>query len=364
MDNLLIWMGIAICIVQSAIFSGLNLAYFSISKMELQIEVAKGNRNASCVISLRKDPNFLLATVLWGNVAVNTLLALLSESVLTGVLAFVFSTVIITIFGEIIPQSYFSRHALRVGSFLSPLLRLYQIILYPVAKPTAILLNRWIGPEAVYFYKEKDIGELIKLHMNSTKTEIEKVEGQGALNFLSLDDVPLIHEGEPIDPDSIVKLVFSGNRPVFPEIVPDVSDKFLRRIHRSGKKWIVIVDSDGEPKLVMDSDEFIRDILFNFDDFNPYRHCHRPIIERHSDAKIGDIISRLKVCPSHILDDVVDEDVILLWGKEKRIITGADILGRLLRGIVRNPKIDDQLLYNNCSYHHNDYLCFRNLENF
>jgi len=34
-------------------------------------------------------------------------------------------------------------------------------------------------------------------------------------------------------------------------------------------------------------------------------------------------------------DDVVDKDIILYWGKkEKRIITGADLLGRLLRGIV------------------------------
>jgi metal transporter CNNM len=33
---------------------------------------------------------------------------------------------------------------------------------------------------------------------------------------------------------------------------------------------------------------------------------------------------------------VVDEDLILLWtDAEKRIITGADILGRLLRGITR-----------------------------
>ena len=35
-------------------------------------------------------------------------------------------------------------------------------------------------------------------------------------------------------------------------------------------------------------------------------------------------------------DDVIDEDIILLWGEEKKVITGSDILGRLLRGIVRN----------------------------
>ena len=343
MDDLIVWMGIAVCITQSAIFSGLNLAFFTISKMELQIEVIKNNRDAIRVLSLRDNSNFLLATILWGNVGVNVLLALLSGSVLAGVLAFFFSTVIITIFGEIIPQAYFSRNALRVGALLSPLLRFYQILLFPVAKPTALFLDRWIGPEAVSFYREKDIRELIKIHMHSSKTEIEKVEGQGALNFLSLDDLPLSREGEPIDPGSVLKLDFDGKKPVFPEIAPDVSDEFLRKINFSGMKWIVIVDQDGEPRLVMDSDEFIRDLLFNPYKFNPYLHCHRPIIERRPEAKIGDIISRLRVSPRHLQDDVIDDDVILLWAEEeKRVITGADILGRLLRGIVRNPRTDGQ----------------------
>jgi metal transporter CNNM len=31
---------------------------------------------------------------------------------------------------------------------------------------------------------------------------------------------------------------------------------------------------------------------------------------------------------------VIDNDHILIWGEQKRIITGADLLGRLLRGIA------------------------------
>ncbi|MBE0425703.1 MAG: DUF21 domain-containing protein [Nitrospirae bacterium] len=330
------WIGIAICISQSAMLSGLNLAFFTISKLELKIEVAKNNKHARRVLSLREDANFVLVTILWANVAVNVLLALLSGSVLTGVLAFLFSTVIITIFGEIIPQAYFSRHALRFGSMFSPGLRFYQIVLFPVAKPTALVLDRWLGPEAITYFREKDIRQLIKLHMDSSKSDIEKVEGQGALNFLALDDVPLSDEGEPIHPRGIVQLNFQNNRPVFPEINPSTSDVFLRRIHISGKKWIVLVDPENEPKFVIDSDEFICDALFKSDRFNPYWHCHRPIIARNGRTTIGDVISLLRVKPGYSQDDVIDQDVILLWGENKRVITGADVLGRLLRGIVRS----------------------------
>ncbi len=337
--NLLAWMGIALCISQSAMLSGLNLAFFTVSRLELRIEVSKNNRHARRVLALREDANFLLVTILWGNVSVNVLLALLSDSILSGVAAFLFSTVAITIFGEIVPQAYFSRHALRIASALQPVLHLYQAFLYPVAKPTAMVLDRWLGPEAIAYFKEKDIRALIRLHMESSQTDIEKVEGQGALNFLALDDLPLAAEGEPIDPDSVVMMDFQNNRPVFPRIRPDASDDFLQRVHRSGKKWIVIVDPEGEPRMVMDSDELIRDALFNPGGFSPYWHCHRPIVARSSRTTIGNVISSLRVKPEHGQDDVVDHDIILLWDKEKRIITGADILGRLLRGIVRNPAV-------------------------
>lgn len=337
--TLFLWIGIVLCISQSAMLNGLNLAFFTISKLELQIEVAKGNKHARRVLSLRKNANSLLVTILWGCVAANVLLALLSNSVLSGVLAFIFSTFVITIFGEIAPQAYFTRHALRLGSLFAPVIRFYQILLFPIAKPTTLVLDRWLGPEAVSYFKEKDVRELIKLHMNSSKTDIEWIEGQGALNFLDIDDVPLSEKGEAIDPNSIVRLSFRDTLPLFPEIRPNISDEFLRRIHHSGKKWIVIVNPEGEPKMVLDSDEFIRDALFNHERFNPYWHCHRPIIAKSGQTTVGDVISLLKVKPDHNQDDVVDHDVILLWGEEKRVITGADVLGRLLRGIVRNPAV-------------------------
>jgi hypothetical protein len=33
-------------------------------------------------------------------------------------------------------------------------------------------------------------------------------------------------------------------------------------------------------------------------------------------------------------DDVIQNDLILVWSTRKRIITGSDLLGRLLRGIT------------------------------
>lgn len=257
--TIIVWIGIAMCITQSAIFSGLNLAFFTVTKLRLEIEASKNNKCACIVLALRQDSNFLLVTILWGNVSVNVLLALLSGSVLTGVMAFLFSTVLITLVGEIMPQAYFSRNALKMASFLSPVIRFYQILLYPVAKPTALILDKWLGVEAITYFEEKDFRKLISMHVYSPETDIDRVEGRGALNYLA---------------------------------------------------------------------------------FNPYLHCHRPIIVRNKRIRLGETIPNLKVHPERSDDDVIDEDIILFWGDEKRVITGSDILGRLLRGIVYNEAIE------------------------
>jgi hypothetical protein len=66
---------------------------------------------------------------------------------------------------------------------------------------------------------------------------------------------------------------------------------------------------------------------------------HEAIIVRDKSTKLGEILPQLKFRPESEHDDVIDQDIILLWSRRKQIITGADILGRLLRGIA-NPDSD------------------------
>jgi hypothetical protein len=331
------WIGILACLSQSAAFSGLNLAMFGISRLRLETAASTGNRQATRILALRRDSNFLLTTILWGNVASNVLLTLLADSVLAGAAAFFFSTFAITFLGEILPQAFFSRNALRIGALLSPLLRFYQILLYPVAKPTAKVLDWWLGPEMAEFLREHDLRMLIRRHAFSRHAdEVSRIEGIGAANFLALDDVPSTEEGEPVDPQSVVSLPFEGGRPVFPEFHSDPADPFLRGIHASKKKWVVITDPSGEARLLMDADGFLSRALFGPAPFNPLAFCHRPIVSRDPSQCLETLISELRVQPQHPGDDVVDRDTILLWTEDvKRIITGADILGRLLRGITQ-----------------------------
>jgi len=329
------WLGIGVCLLHSATFSGLNLALFGLGRLQLEVEAEGGNDHARKVIELRRDANFLLTTILWGNVGANVLLTLLTDSVLAGAYGFFFSTFGITFFGEIVPQAWFSRNALRMGALLSPVMRAYQVLLWPVARPSAWLLDRWLGPEGMAYFRERDLRRVITKHMESEHADLEVSEGRGALNFLALDDLPLGHEGEPVDPESVIELPVQVDLPVIPHCEPTRDDPFVTLVERSGHKWVLLCDAERGPLLVLDADEFVRGLFLHHETFNPYSCCHRPIVIRNKSITIGEVLRRLRVRQQQPDDDVIDEDLILLWtDSERRVITGADLLGFLLRGIV------------------------------
>jgi len=330
------WIGILLCISQSGMFSGFNLALFGSSRLRLEVQAAGGDLAAGELLDLRRDSNYLLSTILWGNVAVNCLLTLLSNSVLAGLGAFFFSTVVITFLGELAPQAYFSRHALKMVTLLSPLLRLYRIILYPVAKPSALLLHAWLGSEGINYYREKELHTFLQKHISaSDETGIGRTEGIGALNFLTFDDLEIRKEGEQLAPKSILQLPSQNGRPVFPQFERSPSDPFIMATQASGMKWVILVDQENQPVMALDAEAFLRGTLFDGPTFNPYHYCHRPIVITNPKQHFGRVLPELRVHATHAEDDVIDHDIVLLWSKEKRIITGSDILGRLLRGIVR-----------------------------
>ena len=334
-----IWLGIFLCLTQSAMFSGCNLAFFSLGRMRLEAEVEKGNKAASRVLMLRKDSNLLLCTILWGNVSVNVLLALLSDSVLAGVYGFVFSTVGITFFGEIIPQAYFSRHAMKVGAMLSPVMRVYQVLLYPVAKPCALILDGWIGSEGPTFYRERDIEIILEKHIHEQSSEISANEGRGALNFLDLDDRAISAEGSVIHPDTIYRFPVNLDLPLIPSPDTKEGEAFISSLKQHPGLWAIIIGDRGVPQLVLKTTEYLSSLYSDGDDTSIYAHCHRPIVVEDKGTTLDDVLGQFVVEASDKDDHVVDRDVVIYWtDDEKRIVTGADIFGRLLRGIARREE--------------------------
>jgi len=322
--NVFTWLGIVFCLTQSAMFSGLNLAFFSLSRLQLEVEADRGDERAAKMLALREDSNFLLATILWGNVSINVLLTMLSDSAMAGVLAFLFSTVAITFLGEIIPQAYFSRNALKVASTLAPRIRFYQFLLYPVAKLTGMGLDAWLGKEGITYFRERELTGILKAHVETNEGDIGHLEGIGAMNFLAIDDLPVGQAGSPIsEKNVIVRSLQEG------KISSDDYEEFVAEVNGSGQKWMIIAKDPLKPELVLDADGFCRAAMRESDSIDPLAFCKKPLVEHNTGCTLGQVLIKLKNTPSEIT-----KELILIWNQsERRIITGSDVLDLLFKGV-------------------------------
>ena len=170
----------------SGLFSGLTLGLLGLDKSELERKIQLGNIAAKKVYSVRRKGNLLLCTLLLGNVAVNSALAIFLGNIASGFLAGILATGLIVIFGEIIPQATFSRYALQFGANTAWLVKIFIFVLYPVSFPIAFVLDKALGEEMNTIYSKRELVKIIAEHKVATESEVDEDEHRivkGALSF-------------------------------------------------------------------------------------------------------------------------------------------------------------------------------------
>jgi len=138
----------------SGLFSGLNLGLMSLTPHDLVVIQEAGTPNdrkyAKKIFPVRKHGNFLLCTILLGNVLVNSTTTILLDTLISGGFAVAGATLAIVIFGEIIPQAVCSRHGLKVGSQTILLTKFFMVATFPVSFPLSKLLDIILGKNLSY----------------------------------------------------------------------------------------------------------------------------------------------------------------------------------------------------------------------
>lgn len=177
---------VIILVIFSAIFSGLTLGFFSLNKDDLARKAQLGDAMAKKVYQVRKNGNLLLCTLLIGNVSVNSALSIFLGSITSGLVAGILATSLIVLLGEIIPQAVFSRHALKAGSKLVWLVKMFVVIFYPICWPIAWCLDKVLGEEIATVYSKHELLKIIEAHEDSKYSDIDADEERiikGALSF-------------------------------------------------------------------------------------------------------------------------------------------------------------------------------------
>jgi metal transporter CNNM len=105
---------------------------------------------AKKIYPVRKHGNFLLCTILLGNVLVNSTTTILLDTLISGGFAVAGATLAIVIFGEIIPQAICSRHGLKVGSRTIVLTKFFMVMTFVVSYPLSRLLDIVLGKTSLH----------------------------------------------------------------------------------------------------------------------------------------------------------------------------------------------------------------------
>ncbi|MGB5322718.1 CNNM domain-containing protein, partial [Lutimonas sp.] len=198
------WQGIAgiisllILLVISGFISGTEVAYFSLSKADLEKE---GDPNILQVNQLLDNPKKLLATILISNNFINILFILLftyvgdyyfaglSSTLIKFLLEIVLVTFLILLFGEVLPKIYANRNASSFASFMAkPMIFLNSLLTF-LSTP---LLNLTNLVEKKLSKKQSDfsvevLSQALELTSKGATTKEEKKILQGIVNFGNTD---------------------------------------------------------------------------------------------------------------------------------------------------------------------------------
>ena len=131
--------GIFILLVLSAFFSGSESALTAASRARLHQMERKGDSRASIVLALRERQDRLIGAILLGNNLVNILASSLATSVLISlfgaqgvIYATAAMTLLVLIFGEILPKTYALRNPDRLSLKIAPSYRVIVAVLAPI----------------------------------------------------------------------------------------------------------------------------------------------------------------------------------------------------------------------------------------
>jgi len=178
----------------SAFFSAVEVAFVSLTNAKVEAMVKRKLPRATLVKKLKKNQRRLIITILIGNNVVNISAASLAtviaaglfDSAVIGITTGVM-TILILIFGEIIPKSYAANHAKHLAILAAPLLKILQWVGFPIIIIFEWLARAFTGKQRQERVTEEEIKAISK--QGAKQGAIEKQEHIMIRRLFKLNDI-------------------------------------------------------------------------------------------------------------------------------------------------------------------------------
>ncbi|MDO6811756.1 gliding motility-associated protein GldE [Tenacibaculum soleae] len=188
----------------SALVSGTEVAFFSISQTELDSLSASSKEN-NTVVKLLENPKKLLGTILITNNFINILIVLIFASLgefffsgLSSGVKFLIEVVLVTflilLFGEVLPKVYATRKSMQFAGFMAKPIQVLNVFLTPLSAPliklTSVVENK-LGNKNNNLSVER-LSQALELTSSGATTKEEQKILEGIVSFGNTETVQIM----------------------------------------------------------------------------------------------------------------------------------------------------------------------------
>lgn len=201
-NNLIIgFVGIFILLFLSAIVSGAEVAFFSLSQKDIEDTLQENNPKGKIISNLLDKPKKLLATLLvannFFNIGVVILFSFIGrnifEEISSALLKFVLEVIVVTflilLFGEVLPKVYASRNNIKFAKRVVYPIAVLDKLLSPISLPmraVTLYLHNKLGKQKTSFSVDQLSQALELTDSEGTSSEEQKIL-EGIVSFGNTD---------------------------------------------------------------------------------------------------------------------------------------------------------------------------------
>jgi gliding motility-associated protein GldE len=262
-----------ILLLCSALISGTEVAFFSLSQTDLDT-LSTDKKDEALIISLLEKPRKLLATILIINNFINILIVLLFATLAENLFGYfdyqidlyffqlplrflievILVTFLILLFGEVLPKVYASRNALRFSKLMSKFISSVNVLLTPFSLPL-ISLTKWMENQLGNKNNSlsvETLSQALELTSEGATTKDEQKILEGIVNFGNTETIQIMKPRIDIfalsDEESyeevLEKILRNGysRNPVYKENIDNIigvlyAKDLLAHLNKKNFKW-------------------------------------------------------------------------------------------------------------------------------
>lgn len=325
-----------ILLLCSALISGSEVAFFSLSPQELkEVENDQNDKRNTTILSLLKAPKRLLATILIANNFVNVAIIILSTLIIDNVfnftaypiLGFVIQVVVVTflilLMGEVIPKVYANKNSIQLLHLMSYPISVMSKLFYPLSMlllSFTRIIDKRVSPKS----------EAISVDELSHALELTKDETVGEEDHKILKEI--VKFG-----NTSVKQIMTSRVDVVAIDYQQNCEEIIQLILDSGYSRLPVFEENFDTiKGIL----YIKDLLPHLEkgpDFE-WRNLIRQAFFVPENKKIDDLLKEFQEKKIH-LAIVVDE-----YGGSSGVISLEDVIEEIV-GEISDEFDDEDLVY-------------------